>query len=57
MEIEDDVQLTHIPVVFIHLFDVAVDHLEADQFIVGRGTSGDKEEGGIATIDNLGVCR
>lgn len=43
MEIEDNVQLAHVSVVFVHLLDVAVDDLEVDQFIVGGGTSGDKE--------------
>lgn len=56
MEIEDDVELAHVPVVFIHLLDVAVDDLEVDQFIVGGGAARDKEEGGITAIDDFRVC-
>lgn len=29
---------------------------EGDQFIVGGGTTGDEEKGGISTVDNLAVC-
>jgi len=55
LEVEDNVQLAHIAIVLVHLLNVSVNNLESDQFVVGGSTAGDKEEGGIATIDNLGV--
>lgn len=56
LEVEDDVQLADIAVVFIHLFYVSVHDLECDELIVGRVAAGDEEEGGISTIYNLRVC-
>lgn len=53
LEIEDDVELANIAVVLVHLFHVAMDGLEGDQFVVGRSASGDEEEGGIATVDDF----
>lgn len=31
--------------------------LEGDQLVIGRRTSGDEEEGGVAAVDDFGVCR
>jgi hypothetical protein len=39
LEVKDDVQLAHVAIVFIHLFHVAVDDLEADQLVVRGGAS------------------
>lgn len=36
LEIEDNIQLANVAVVFVHLFDVSVDDFEGDQLIVGR---------------------
>lgn len=55
MEIEDDIKLTHVAIVFIHLLDISVDDLEGDELIINSITAGDEEEGGIATVDDLGV--
>lgn len=55
MEIEDDVQLAHVPVVLVHLLDVAVHDLEGDQFVIGRGAAGDEEERCVAAIDDFRV--
>lgn len=56
LEVEDDVQLADIAVVFIHLFDITVDDLEGDQLVVGVVRGGDEEERGIATVDDFRVC-
>lgn len=56
LEVEDDIELADVAVVLVHLFDVSVNGLEGDQLVVGRAASGDEEEGGITTVDNLGVC-
>ena len=37
LEVEDDVQLADVAVVFVHLLDVAVHYLEGDKFVVGLG--------------------
>lgn len=55
LEVEDDVELTHVAVVLVHLLDVAMDNLEGDQLIVGRVAAGDEEERGVAAIYDLGV--
>lgn len=55
LEIEDDVQLADVAVVFIHLLHVAVDNLEGDEFIVGGGASSYEEKRGIAAVDYLGI--
>lgn len=55
MEIEDDIQLANVPVVFVHLLDVAVDDLEGDQFVVSRCAAGDEEERCIAAIDDFRI--
>lgn len=57
LEVEDDIQLAHVPVVLVHLLDVSMHDLEGDQLVVGGGAAGDEEEGGIATVDDLGICR
>ena len=54
---EDDIKLADVAVVLVHLFDVAVNDLEADQFIVVGGATGDEEQGGISTVDNFCVCK
>jgi hypothetical protein len=56
LEVEDDVQLANIAVVFVHLLDIAVDDFESDQLIVGIVGSGDEEERGIAAVHDFGVC-
>jgi hypothetical protein len=56
LEVEDDVELAHVAVVFVHLLDVAVDDFESDQLVVRGVAAGDEEERGIAAINNLGVC-
>lgn len=57
LEIEDDVQLADVAVVFVHLLDVAVHDLEGDEFVVFGVATGDEEEGGVATVDDLCICR
>lgn len=57
LEIENDVQLADVAVVFIHLLDVAVDDFKADQLVVGCRAAGNEEERRIATVDYLLVCR
>jgi hypothetical protein len=56
LEVEDDVELAHVAVVFVHLLDVAVDNFERDQLVVRGVAAGDEEERSIAAIYNLGVC-
>lgn len=55
LEIEDDVQLTNISVVLVHLLHVAVHNLEGNQFVIGGIASGDEEERGISAVNDLGV--
>ena len=55
LEVEDNVQLAHIAIVFVHLLNVSVNNLEGDQFVVGGSTPGDEEERCIATIDHFCV--
>lgn len=57
LEVENDVQLADIAIVFVHLLDIAVDDFQGDQLVVGVVGRGDEEERGIATVDDLGVCR
>lgn len=56
LEVEDDVQLADVAVVFVHLLDIAVDDLECDQLIVGVVGSGDEEKRSVAAVDDLCVC-
>jgi hypothetical protein len=56
LEVEDDVQLADVAVVFVHLLDIAVDDLECDQLIVGVVGSGDEEKRSVAAVDDLRVC-
>ena len=35
LEVEDDIQLAHIPVVLVHLLDISMDDLKGDEFVVG----------------------
>ena len=51
MEIEDDIELAHVAVVFVHLLDVAVNNLEGDELVVGRVGGSNEEEGGVAAVD------
>lgn len=55
MEVENDVELAHVAIIFVHLLDVSVDDLEGYELIVGGIATGDEEQGGIATIDDFGV--
>ena len=54
-EREDDVELADVAVVLVHLFDVSVDDLEGDQFVVVRGAAGDEEQRGVSAVDNFRV--
>ena len=56
LEVEDDVELADVAVVFVHLLDVAVHDFERDEFVVGRVGGGDEEEGGVTAVDYFGVC-
>ena len=55
LEVEDDVQLADVAVVFVHLLDVAVHDFEGDEFVVFRVGGGDEEEAGVAAVDDFGV--
>jgi hypothetical protein len=55
LKVEDDVQLANIAVVLVHLLDVAMDDLQRDQLIVCGGAPGYEEEGGVSSVDYLGV--
>jgi hypothetical protein len=44
---------TDVPKVAVEDLDVAVDDLERRELIVTRGDAGDKEEGGVAPVDDL----
>lgn len=55
LEIEDDVQLADIPIVFVHLFDVAVDDLEGDELVVSGVAAGDEEKRGVSAVNNLSI--
>jgi hypothetical protein len=57
LEVEDDVEFADVAVVLVHLLDVAVDDFEGYELIVRRVGGGDEEEGGVAAVDDLGVCR
>lgn len=57
LEVEYDVELAHVAVVFVHLFNVSVNNLKGQEFIVGGICGCDEEEGGITAVDDLGVCR
>ena len=56
LEVEDDVELADVAVVLVHLLDVAVHDLEGDELVVGGVGGGDEEEGGVAAVDDFGVC-
>lgn len=55
LEIEDDVELAHIAVVLVHLFDVSMHNFESDQLVVGGSAASDEEQGGISSVDHLCV--
>jgi hypothetical protein len=46
---------THIPKVPVKDLDITVDNLERDELVVSRGHGRDKEEGGVAAVDDLCV--
>ena len=50
LKIKYNVQLAHISIVLVHLFDVAVYDLQRDEFVVGAVDSRDEEEGSIAAV-------
>lgn len=56
LEIEDDVELADVAVVFVHLLDVAVHDFQRDQFVVCWVGRGDEEEGGVAAVDDFRIC-
>ena len=56
LEVEDDIELADIAVVFVHLFDVSMNGFEGDQLVVGRSATGDEKEGGITTVDDFRIC-
>lgn len=56
LEIEYDIQLADVAVVFIHLLDEAVHDLEGDELVVGAVAAGYEEEGGVAAVNDFGVC-
>lgn len=55
MKVENNIQLADVAIVLIHLFHEAMHDFEGDQFIVGGSATGDKEEGGVASVDDLAV--
>jgi len=55
LEVEDNIQLANIAIVFVHLFNVAVNDFKGDQFIIGGSTAGDEEKRSISTVDNFRV--
>lgn len=55
LEIEYNVQLAHVSIVFVHLLDITMNDLEGDQFVISRIAPRNEEERGIATVDDLGV--
>lgn len=55
LEVEDDVELADVAVVFVHLLDVAVYDLEGDEFIIGGIGGGDEEERGISAVHDFSV--
>lgn len=57
LKVENDIQLAHVSIIFVHLLDVAVDDFEGDQFVVGGSTAGDEKEGCITAIDYFAVWR
>ena len=57
LEVEDDVQLADVAVVFVHLLYIAVYNLEGDELIVGGIGGGDEEQRCISTVHDFGVCR
>lgn len=57
LKVEDDVQFADVSVVLVHLLDVAMHDLEGDELVVIRGTAGDEEERGVATVDDFLVWR
>lgn len=51
LKVEYDVEFTDIAVIFIHLLDITVHDLEANQLVVGSRAAGDKKERGITTVN------
>jgi hypothetical protein len=55
LEVEYDVKFTDVAIVFVHLFDVAMDDFKGDQFIVFGVAASNEEEGSVTTIDDFAV--
>lgn len=55
LEIEDEVQFTHVSKVPVKDLDVAMDDLERDEFVVGVGDRGDEEQGSVTTVNDFRV--
>jgi hypothetical protein len=53
LEVEDDIELADIAVIFVHLLDIAVDNLQCDELVVVGCATGDEEEGSVAAVDNF----
>jgi hypothetical protein len=48
--------LAYISIVLIHLLDISVDDFEGNKFVIRRVASGNEEEGGVTSVDNLRIC-
>lgn len=55
LKVEDNIELAHIAIIFVHLFDEAMHDLQGNELVIRRVYPGDEEKGGIAPIDNLGI--
>ena len=56
LEVEDDIELADVAIVFVHLLHVAVNNFERDQLIVCRVGGGDEEQRGISAVHHFRVC-
>lgn len=56
LEVEDEVQLAHVPKVAVQHFDIAMDDLEGRQLVVVLTDPCDEEEGCVPTVDYFGIC-
>lgn len=55
LEVEDDVELAYVAVIFVHLLNISMHDFEGNQLVIGGGATGDEEKGGITAVDDLGV--
>lgn len=55
LKVENDIQFANIPIVFVHLLNIAMNNLKGDQFVIRGRTTGDEEERCITTVDNFRV--